>query len=215
MSTAISFKTPFFCLNPLSFKYYDFLASVINFLAWRCPQEILQNEYRKFVGQNHLELGAKTGKMLNQLDRPVGSLRLSLMDLNLFSLKRTRNRLARYTPNVFQLNIFEGHSLPEKFDSISVNRVLHCIPRGFYEKGILFYHLKNLLKDDGVVFGSTIVSKGCDHNILSLMANRLFNFIGLLKNRHDSVAELETALKAYFREVHIEVHGSTAVFSAR
>lgn len=216
MAATIQFKTPALCLNPLSIKYYDFLATVINKLAWRCPQEILKDDYRRYVGNNHLEVGAKTGKMLDHLNKPVGSFRLTLVDLNLWSLRATKKRLARYTPNVFQLNIFDDHTpIPELFDSISVNRVLHCIPQGFYTKGILFYHLKKLLKKNGVLFGSTVVNKGCNHNIFSYSINALFNWIGLLKNKNDSVAELEKALKAYFREVHIEVHGSTAIFSAR
>lgn len=216
MAASIQFKTPALLLNPLSIKYYDFLATVMNTLAWRCPQEILKDDYRRYVGNNHLEVGAKTGKMLDQLNKPVGSFRLTLVDLNLWSLRATKKRLTRYTPNVFQLNIFDDHTpIPELFDSISVNRVLHCIPQGFYTKGILFYHLKKLLKKNGVLFGSTVVSKGCNHNIFSYSINKLFNWVGLLKNKNDSVAELEKALKAYFREVHIEVHGSTAIFSAR
>lgn len=216
MTATIKFKTPLLSLNPLSVRYYDFLASVINTVAWRCPLDILKDDYRRFVGSNHLEVGAKTGKMLDQLDKPVGSFRLSLVDLNLWSLKIAKERLARYTPNVFQLNIFDEHTpIPERFDSIAVNRVLHCIPGGFYTKGILFYHLKKLLNKNGVLFGSTIVSKGCNHNIFSYCINKILNWTGILKNRHDSVAELEKALKAYFRDVHIEVHGSNAIFSAR
>src|SRR5690606_6503794 len=123
---------------------------------------------------------------------------LTLVDLNLWSLRATKNRLARYTPNVFQLNIFDDHTpIPELFDSISVNRVLHCIPQGFYTKGILFFHLKKLLKKNGVLFGSTVVNKGCNHNLFSYSINTLFNWMGLLKNKNDSVAELEKALKAY------------------
>lgn len=216
MASAIQFKTPLLYLNPLSFKYYDFLAAIINKIAWRCPQEILKDDYRRYVGANHLEVGAKTGKMLNELNKPVGSFRLSLVDLNLSSLKGSKKRLERYTPNVFQWNIFESESrIPEKFDSIAINRVLHCIPQGFYAKGILFFHLKNMLNKNGVLFGSTIVNKGCEHNIFSWLGSKIFNWIGLLNNKNDSVAELEKALRVYFRNVQIEVHGTTAIFSAR
>lgn len=216
MTATIKFKTPLLSFNPLNRRYYDFFAAVMNALAWRCPQAVLKDDYRRFVGKNHLEVGAKTGKMLDQLDKPVGSFRLTLIDLNMWSLRAARKRLTRYTPNVFQLNIFDEHTpIPERFDSIAVNRVLHYIPGGFYTKGILFYHLKRLLNKNGVLFGSTIVSRGCNHNIFSWTINKLLNLTGILKNKNDSVAELEKALKVYFRDVHIEVHGSTAIFSAR
>jgi len=216
MTVAIKFKTPLLYLNPLSFKYYDLAAALVNKLAWRCPQEVLKDDYRRYVGDNHLEVGAKTGKMLDQLDKPAGSFRLSLVDLNLPSLKGSKKRLARYTPNIFQLNVFNSEqTIPEKYDSIAINRVMHGIPNGFYAKGILFYHMKKMLKNNGVLFGSTIVNKGCEHNIFSFCLNKLCNLIGLLRNKHDSVADLEKALRAYFRHVKIEVYGSTAIFSAR
>ncbi len=216
MNPVMQFKSPLLYLNPLSLPYYDFFATLINALAWRCPQEVLKDDYRRFVGANHLEIGARTGKMLDQLNKPAGSFRLSLIDLNLCSLRATKKRLARYTPNVFQINIFdELNPIEERFDSIAINRVLQSIPQGFYTKGIVFYHLKKLLKKNGVLFGSTVVSKGCQHNLLSYTLNQCCNWIGLYKNRHDSVLELEKSLKAYFRDVRIEVHGSTVLFSAR
>lgn len=214
--TKIKYKTSLLFLNPLSFKIYDPFAAMINKLAWRCPEESIKDNYRKFVGKNHLEVGAKTGKMLDLLNKPVGELRLSLVDLNLPSLKASKLRLERYTPNLYQLNAFDADSLiTEKFDSIGVNRILQCIPTGFYSKGILFYHLKQVLKPGGVLFGSTVVNKGGNHNVFSYCTNKIFNLIGLFHNKNDSVAELEKALKAYFREVSIEVHGTTAIFHAR
>src|SRR5690606_33958022 len=107
-----------------------------------------------------------------------------------------KSRLARYHPNVFQCNYLEPLTfIGERFDSICINHMLHCIPRGFHTKGIVFYHLKRLLKNDGVLFGSTVVSKGVNQNLLSYPLNRLFNLIGFYNNTDDSVIELERALK--------------------
>ncbi len=216
MASSFQFKSSLLYLNPFSLRYYDFFAGLLNRIAWRCPQERLRADYHHYVGPNHLEVGAKTGKMLDQLNRDTRSLRLSLIDLNLWSLKAAKKRLARYTPNVYQLNIFADDTpIAERFDSIALNRVLQNIPQGFYAKGILFYHLQKLLKPHGVLFGSTVVAKGCQHNLLSLAFLKIFNMIGLLQNREDSVLELEKALKAYFRDVKIDVVGSTVLFSAQ
>lgn len=216
MNSALQLKISQLFINPVSLGFYDPVLYLVNKYTWRCPNEKIRNHYRKHIGFCHLEISPGTGKMLDLLDIPATDLRLSLLDINKACLRKSKERLARYNPNVFQCSYLEPfHLISERFDSICVNHMLHCVPRGFHTKGIIFYHLKRLLKKDGVLFGSTVVSRGVHQNLLSYPLNRLLNLIGLYNNIDDSVIELERALKTYFRDVSLEVRGTTVLFAAR
>ena len=216
MDIALQFKISQLFFNSVSLSVCDPLLYVINRYTWRCSEEKLRDHYRANIGMNHLEIGPGTGKMLDTLNLPTTGIRLSLLDLGLSCLRRSKRRLERYHPNIYQCNILEPiNHISERFDSICVNHLMHRIPQGFHTKGIIFYHLKRLLKTDGVLFGSTVVSKGANQNLLSFCINWLFNMIGLYNNHDDSVIELERALKTYYRDVSIKVGGSTVLFSAR
>lgn len=216
MDSTLQLKISQLFINPVSLGIYDPLFYALNKYTWRCPNQKIIAHYRNNIGNNHLEVSPSTGKLLDSLNIPTANLRLSLLDSNRACLRKSKIRLARYTPNIFQCSILEPlNMIGERFDSICVNHILHCIPRGFHTKGIVFYHLKRLLKSDGVLFGSTVVSKGVNQNLLSYPLNRLLNLIGFYNNTDDSVIELDRALKTYFRDVSIQVQGSTVLFSAR
>ncbi len=216
MDRALQLKISQLFINPVSLGFYDPAFYLVNKYTWRCSNEKIRNHYRRHLGFNHLEISPGTGKMLDLLNIPATNLRLSLLDINMACLRKSKTRLGRYNPNVFQCNYLEPLTLiSERFDSICINHMLHCVPRGFHTKGIVFYHLKRLLKADGTLFGSTVVSKGVNQNLLSYPLNRLLNMIGLYNNNDDSVIELERALKTYFRDVSMEVHGTTVLFAAR
>lgn len=216
MDIALQLKISQLFFNPFSLKFYDPTQSCINKYTWRCPDEKILEHYLTNTGLNHLEIGPGTGKMLDALNKPSTEIRVSLLDLNRSCLNKSKLRLQRYNPNIYQCNIMEPiHHISEHFDSICLNHLLHRIPQGFHTKGIIFYHLKRLLTPEGVLYGSTVVTKGANQNILSYLTNRLFNLIGLYNNGDDSVLELERALKTYYRDVIITVHGTTALFSAR
>lgn len=216
MDSALQLKISQLFINPISLGFYDPVVYAVNKYTWRCSNQKILAHYRNNIGKNHLEVSPGTGKLLDSLNIPSTNLRLSLLDSNRACLKKSKIRLGRYTPNVFQCSVLEPlNMIGERFDSICVNHILHCIPRGFHTKGIVFYHLNRLLNSDGVLFGSTVVSKGVNQNLLSYPLNRLLNLIGFYNNTDDSVIELDRALKTYFREVSIQVEGTTVLFAAR
>ncbi|WP_306670138.1 hypothetical protein [Rhodococcus opacus] len=102
------------------------------------------------------------------------------------------------------------------FDSVAANFVLHCVPGIWAEKGRAFGHIAQIIADDGVFFGSTILDTGAHHTPLSRALNSLYNGpIKLFHNRGDDLDGLHTALTAAFEEVEITVVGTVAVFATR
>jgi hypothetical protein len=203
--------------NPVSLFFYDLiLYGFISKYAWGCPTKTLDAHYASHITANHLDVGVGTGFLLDRVAFPSATPRLALMDLSLSCLTKTLTRLARYKPESYEQNILEPITMDiKKFDSIGINSVMHCVPGGFKEKGIAFHHLKSLLNDNGVLFGTTVLSKGVSKNWLSSVFMQFFNYIGVFINNDDSLDELTEVLRSYFQQVDITVVGSTAIFSAR
>jgi hypothetical protein len=101
------------------------------------------------------------------------------------------------------------------FDSISLNYLLHCLPGNLASKSIVFEHVKPLLRDGGVIFGSTILGEGVRHNPLAKRLMKIYNAKGIFSNLSDRPADLEAGLKAHFDEHTIHIAGCVALFSAR
>jgi SAM-dependent methyltransferase len=203
--------------NQVTLLFYDvILYGFISKYAWGCPTKTLDVHYANHITANHLDVGVGTGYLLDRLTFPTPTPRLALMDLSLSCLTKTANRLARYNPEIYEQNILAPITLgTNKFDSIGINSVMHCIPGNFKEKGVAFNHLKSLLNDNGVLFGTTVLSKGVTKNWLARIFMKFFNFIGVFINTDDSLDDLTAALKKYFSQVDIAVEGSTAIFAAR
>lgn len=203
--------------NRVTLAFYDlFLYGFISNYVWGCNPKLLDAHYAKHISGNHLDVGVGTGYLLNRVSFPNTKPRLALMDLSPSCLTKTANRLARYNPETYQQNILQPIALGiNKFDSIGINSVMHCIPGSFKDKGIAFQHLKTLLNDNGVLFGTTVLAKGVKPNWLARYFLKFFNFIGVFINHEDSLDELTEALNKHFKNVEISVEGSTAIFVAR
>lgn len=203
--------------NRFNLAFYDLiLFGFVSRNAWQCPTAFLDNHYAKHVSSNHLEVGPGTGFLLNRVTLATDNPRMVLMDLSQSCLDKSGKRLKRFTPTLCRQNILEpiNHRL-DKFDSIAINYVLHCVPGRFKQKGIAFSHLKTLLKEDGVLFGSTVLSVSVNKNLLAKMALKTLNWLGIFANQKDSLDELKASLSECFEQVEIEVRGPTAVFSAK
>jgi hypothetical protein len=101
------------------------------------------------------------------------------------------------------------------FDSISLNYLLHCLPGNLATKSIVFEHVKPLLRDEGVIFGSTILGEGVRHNPLAKQLMKIYNAKGIFSNLSDRQSYLEAGLKAHFDEHTTHIAGCVALFSAR
>ncbi len=207
--------------NRFTLTAYDaFVLGFSNHWLWRCPTKHLRALYQQQVTPNHLDVGVGTGYFLDHVAfaKPP---RIGLMDLNPTTLAFSAERLARYQPALYARNILAQIDFSDdKFDSIGMNFLLHCLPGDIVAKSIAFDHLKVLLNPGGVLFGSTIVQGAREQGDLPrnwgarrLMA--LYNRKGIFSNTEDTVDGLKMALEQRFKHVEIQVIGSVVIFSAR
>ncbi len=186
-----------------------------NSFLWRCPTKILREEFIKNATNNHLDVGVGTGyyldKCLNNTKR-----RLALLDLNPNSLEVAVSRVSRFGPEIYRANILDKLDLQcDKFDSISMNYLLHCLPESLKEKSLVFRNLLPYLNDNGVIFGSTILGKDVEAGYLTRKLMSVYNTKGISDNYQDSLSVLSSSLHEYFRIVDIQVIGCVAIFTAK
>jgi SAM-dependent methyltransferase len=197
-------------------KVYDAFAYGINCrFIWRCPKSRLVRMYDENVSLRHLDVGVATGALLDACRFPGSAPQITLMDLNPQSLAAAAGRLARYAPRTRQGNVLEPWDLPERYDSIAMTNLLHCVPGTLREKAVAFEHAKSALAPGGVLFGATILGEGVEHTKTCRRALRYGNRKGLFCNAKDSLADLRAVLGATFETSDVEVQGSMALFSAR
>lgn len=203
--------------NTLSLLFYDLLLyGVISKYAWGSSIARLDAHYKKYVRHNHLEVGVGTGFLLNRVEFDSAHPRLALMDLSRECLEKTKHKVARYAPDTYIQNLLEPiqHTI-DKFDSIGINSVMHCVPGSFKEKGIAFAHLQPFLTENGVLFGTTVLSDDVHKNVLARPFMWMMNALGVFNNRGDNALDLKVCLEANFRVIEFEVVGVTAFFAVR
>jgi ubiquinone/menaquinone biosynthesis C-methylase UbiE len=214
-SQGVNLSQRFF--NKTSLFFYDLLLyGVVSKYAWGCSIRRLDAHYRKYTSANHLEVGVGTGFLLNRVAFDAAHPRVALMDLSRECLNKTGRVVARYTPETYVQNLLEPvNQRIAQFDSIAINYVLHCVPGDFKEKGVVFTHLQALLTDDGVLFGTTVLSEQVRKNALAKLFMWLMNSLGVFNNRHDNECELKECLAAHFRVLQFELVGVTALFAVK
>jgi hypothetical protein len=159
-------------------------------------------------------VGVGTGFFLDRCAWPTNRPRIGLMDLNPNCLEAASRRLVRYQPEIYRANVLEPipYEIP-KFDSISLNFVLHCLPGAIQAKASAFEHLKALLNPGGVIFGTTLLHGGVRHNRISKRLLALYNSKGIFSNLQDDSEGLQKVLSASFSSTHVEIVGCAALFS--
>ncbi|ABC28413.1 SAM-dependent methyltransferase [Hahella chejuensis KCTC 2396] len=203
--------------NPLTLAVYDLaLFGFIDKYAWGCPTERVLRHYRDHLSANHLEVGVGSGYLLDHSTFPSKEPRLALMDLSESCLQKTSRRLTRYHPQCYRRNILQPVEIGAPgFDSIAVNYVMHCVPGNFERKGEAFGHLSHLLNDDGVLFGSTVLSVGVEKDMFTRLCMSSLNKAGVFCNEEDCATALHDVLRRYFNHVEMEIVGCVALFACR
>jgi len=184
-------------------------------LAWRCPASALLAQYDAHVGASHLDVGVGSGYFLDHCRFPVPRPEIVLLDLNDASLAFAARRIARLEPRTCRADVLEPLALTERFDSVGLGFLLHCLPGDMAGKGRALGHLAAVLKPEGVLFGSTVLAADVRHNRLGAALVDVYNRKGIFSNRGDSLAGLRAALDASFTDVSITMRGAVALFSAR
>jgi methyltransferase family protein len=195
---------------------YDLLVhGLSNHLAWRCPTRRLLELYRADLSANHLEAGVGTGYFLDRAGRPSFQ-RLVLLDINRNCLARAERRLARFKPELREVNLLAPLNLDlPPFSSIGLTYVLHCLPGRMADKLIALDHLRPLMEKRAVLFGATILGHGVEPNFAARKLLDLYNEKGVFNNHEDNLQSLTTGLRQRFEDVHVEVQGCVALFRAR
>ena len=183
---------------------------------WRCPAQTMLAQYHELATANHLDVGVGSGYFLDHCRFPCESPRIALMDLNAESLAFTARRIARYQPVTFQRNVLEDMSVDgERFDSVAMNMLLHCVPGNFRYKGRIFDHASKVMNPGAVLFGATLLARDVPRNPGARALMAAYNRKGIFANRQDTETGLRQALTERFDAVEIEVVGCMALFSAR
>ena len=203
--------------TPLALAFYDLaVLGFSNSFIWQCSSQVLLDFYNQHISDKHLDIGVGTGYFLDKCRFPSTTPTIALFDLNPHSLAKSAKRLRRYHPSCHTGNALHCIDIGMSgFDSISLNYLLHCLPGNLASKSIVFEHVKPLLRDGGVIFGSTILGEGVRHNPLAKQLMKIYNAKGIFSNLSDRQSDLEAGLKAHFDEHTIHIAGSVALFSAR
>jgi SAM-dependent methyltransferase len=201
----------------LTLRYYDLGVLRLSCqLLWRCPSRVVLDFYQRNVTANHLEAGVGTGYFLDNVTFPSPGPRLMLVDLAEPSLRYAARRLARYRPETRQVDVLAPfREQPAPFDSIGLNFLLHCLPGPISHKAAAFDTLGSVLKPGGVMFGSTLLTKGKTVPLQGRLWMRFYNSMGVFDNSHDTLDDLRAALEERFDDASVEMRGALAIFSAR
>jgi len=196
---------------------YDFIVYKFSGpVLWGCTRKQLVEFYDEQVSARHLDVGVATGTLIDRAKFPVPEPDITLMDLNPKSLAVAAGRLRRYSPKTHQANILEPWGLPpQRFESVGMVNILHCVPGTIKEKSVAFDHAREVLIPGGTLFGATVLGKGVQHTRLSKFALRRLNRKGVFCDLDDSLEDLEAALAARFSTYQVRVQGTGAFFTAK
>jgi 2-polyprenyl-3-methyl-5-hydroxy-6-metoxy-1,4-benzoquinol methylase len=201
--------------RPMLATYDLIVLQLGNRFATRCPTGRILDLFDRHVTANHLDVGVGTGYFLDKCRFPSKAPRVALMDINLPSLNFAGRRLERYAPEIYQRDLLEplDTSIP-RFDSISCNYLLHCLPGTIAQKGVVLERLAALLNPGGVLFGATILARGADAGAIARVTMFGYNVVGIFANREDDLAGLRSTLETRFERSTVESVGAAALFAA-
>lgn len=197
-------------------KIYDWwVLSFSNTYLWKCNTKNLEQMFKQHISSNHLDVGVGTGYFLDKCLKSTNR-RVVLFDLNENSLDTTQKRIKRFNVSKYKVNVLQPITVDcEKFDSISINYLIHCLPDNLNEKSILFKHISEYLNKNGIIFGSTILGKKSNMNFFAKKLNGFYNKKGIFDNNEDSLEDLKNQLEKYFDNVEIKIIGCVALFNAK
>lgn len=231
--------------NSWVLNIYDiWVLGISNGYAWRCPtSSILLPFFKANFSSNHLDVGVGTGYFLAEavLDQAAApsadqydTQQITLVDLNPNCLSTAAARIKAAQPGLapartVAADAFEALPLKssngsigdegtgkEKFDSISLFYLLHCVPGPCSAKARIFENLKTYLNADGTLYGATILGQGGDvhFNWFASALMALYNKKGIFGNSGDTEKLFVEALERSFEKVESKVEGCVLLFKA-
>lgn len=196
--------------SKLVLKLYNFIVLFFNnSFLWKCKTSQLLQLYKDNVSSNHLDIGVGSGYYLKNVKDRLS--KVALMDLNPNCLEYVKNVLKDKEVSTYQLDILKdiAEEFYSKYDSISCNYLIHCLPdNGNKEK--VFENIAKMLSKDGVAFGSTIINDYSSR--LAIKVANKFNAKGIFDNKNDTYESIEKYIKNNFVEYTTKQIGSVCVY---
>ncbi|AGG30275.1 class I SAM-dependent methyltransferase [Morganella morganii] len=204
--------------TPLSLSLYDWwVLKISNNYAWHCNTDKFLIPHFKFhLGNNHMDIGVGTGFYLKKSADKINKITLS--DLNVHSLECAKKYISDEKLNSCLCHdIFNRFTdeLRGGFDSVSIFYLLHCLPGKVSDKKQAIINITETLKDDGILYGATILGEGVKHNRFGSKLMSVYNKKGIFSNVYDSADSLETMLSSLFEDVSVNIQGTVALFTAK
>ncbi|MDE1196103.1 MAG: class I SAM-dependent methyltransferase [Pseudomonas sp.] len=201
--------------SPLTLAVYDaWVLGISNRYAWRCPtREVLLPFFRANVRPRHLDIGVGTGYYLAKAQLSSQT-HVTLLDLNPSSLEAAKRRIGRPGTRTLQHDVMQPIPGEERFDSISLFYLLHCLPGPLDAKAAIFGNLKHNLQPGGVLFGATILGDEAQHNGFGRKLMQVYNKKGIFGNLGDTQVGFEAHLREHFRDVTLKREGCVLLFRA-
>lgn len=201
--------------NPLTLRLYDAgVLGLTNSLIWKCPTRHLEDLYRANVGRRHLDVGPGTGYYLRS--RIATYEHVTLLDPNESSLIAARDRITQertgVTATMHRQSLFDPLPHDERYDSIGLNFLFHCIPDP--DKWVRLAELRSSLAPGGTVFGSTVILDRDRCDVPARALCWLYQRLGVFGNAEDTETDLAGALRGW-EDVRVSRRGHVLVFSAR
>ncbi|KZF25344.1 S-adenosyl-L-methionine dependent methyltransferase [Xylona heveae TC161] len=219
VQTSAAAKRGAACYESWIMYIYDFFVlGFINSFAWRCPtNKHLLPLFKNNIRTTHLDIGVGTGYYLKN-SNVAPSVQLTLSDLSPNAIRVAKLRSGRHDATEILWDVTQPFPLSEgkydKFDSVSMFYVLHCVPGPVKNKVVVFENLKSCMTVDGVLTGATVLGKGIEDNFLGrrIRAHCVAN--GVFDNVDDDAETFINALRSNFHEVEVELIGVSLVFKA-
>ncbi len=200
--------------NPAMLAIYD--VWVLRFMGpavLKTPIRPAVDRYRRLMGHRHVDVGPGTGYFIHEARPPSGT-EITLLDPNRHVLKRASKRLASMTPVTVEADVMKPLPVAGPFDSAALNFVMHCLRGPMSNKATAVRNIADVLTPDGVFFGGTVLGTGGSHTRPARAFLKAANKQGGFDNLDDTADGLHAILSESFRDVEIEVAGSSALFSA-
>lgn len=188
---------------------------IVNELAWCCPEAELVKLFKRNISTNHLEVGVEGGYSLVKRLKSHPELIVSFLDSSKESLKSAHKNAKHLAPHLYFAELLQSWNFKNrKFESINLNMVIQSLPGSFEDRlSTIFHNARLCLAPKGKVFGSTILGKGDNSKIASMLMS-MYNKKGVLNNRMDNANQLRNVLEYYFTDVKVNIVGCVALFEA-
>lgn len=207
----------------LLLKIYDgFVVYYSNHWMWDYPRLRQLDFYNRYATAHHAEVGLATTWYLENFRKRYNSYDFTLIDLSADALSYAQDRLEHgpirsviKSLSTIHTDILENIPTDKKFNSVGLNFVIHCLPGTIESKTRAIANIADILTDDGVLFGTTLLGQPAQSHINAKVVNKLYNRLGVFSNTTDTHEGLKNILEQHFHEVSIDEHWSGAGFVAR